>query len=99
MFYDLNTAISPREKRIAALKTILDECNHDEPTKHDEELDLYADKILFQKLAFLFCIKKEDDEIGLLGCALEMVYRASRPRVALSFSEIGDNTLPLFVEM
>jgi len=99
LFYELNTAISPRDNRIAALKSVLHECNHFEPDKHDEELDLYADKILFQKLAFLFTVKKEDDEIGLLACALEMVYRASRSRVALSFSEMGDNTLPLFVDM
>lgn len=99
LFYDLNTAISPREDRISALKAVLDECNHHDHAKHDLELDLSADKILFQKLAFLFCVRKVDDEIGLLACALEMVYRASRERVALSFNQIGDATLPLFVDM
>jgi len=99
LFYDLNTAISPRENRISTLKSVLDECNHHDAPKHDEELDVCADKILFQKLAFLFCIDKGNDEIGLLACALELVHRASRPRVTLSFNEIGDTTLPLFVEM
>lgn len=37
--------------------------------------------------------------MGLIACALEMVYRANRGRVALSFQEIGDSILPLFVEM
>lgn len=42
---------------------------------------------------------KHDEEMGLLACALEMVYRANRGRVALSFQDIGDSILPLFVEM
>ena len=37
--------------------------------------------------------------MGLIACALEMVYRANRGSVALSFQEIGDSILPLFVEM
>ncbi len=42
---------------------------------------------------------KHDEEIGLVACALEMVYRANRARLALSFQEIGDSILPLFLEM
>ena len=62
-------------------------------------LDLSANIVLFQLMAFLYCLKKGDNEIGLLSCALEMVYQASEFRVLLSFHEISDNTLPLFVEM
>ena len=62
-------------------------------------LDLSVDIILFEILAFLYCLKKGDNEIGLLTCALETVYQANQSRVLLSLYEIRDNTLPLFVEM
>ena len=50
-------------------------------------------------MAYCFAVHKHDEEMGLIACALEMVYRANRGRVALSFQEIGDSILPLFVEM
>jgi hypothetical protein len=37
--------------------------------------------------------------MGILACALEMVYRASRGRLAISFQEVQDSILPLFVEI
>lgn len=82
-----------------ALQAAIDEFNHDNCHKHDQELELQADKILFQKIAYSFVTHKNDEEMGLLVCALEMVYRASRARVALSFQEIGNSILPLFIEM
>ena len=96
---ELNNAISPKEKRAAALQAAIEEFNHDNCHKHDQELELQADKILFQKISYCFTVHKHDEEMGLLACALEMVYRASRGRVALSFQEVQDSILPLFVEM
>lgn len=99
VLYELNTSISPRAKRMAALYAALDEFNHNDPSKHDQELDLHADKILLQKLAYCYSINKNDEELGLLACAMERIYSASRSRVAISFHEIGDSLVPLLVEM
>ena len=82
-----------------ALQTAISEFDHDQDYKHDEELDLHADKILFQKLAFAFHVDRSSEEIAMICTALEMVYRASRPRVALSFAELRESVLPIFVEM
>lgn len=98
-FIELNASISPKKKRIKALRAAIDEFNHDDPHKHDQELELQADKILFQKLSYCFSVHKHEEEMGLVACAIEMVYRANRGRIALSFQEIGDSILPLFVEM
>jgi len=97
--YELNSAIGPRESRMDALDAALHIFNHKDPLRHDEELDMHADKILFQKISFCYSVAKDDEELGLLLCALEMIYRASRARVAVSFHEIGESLLPLFVEM
>ena len=96
---ELNASIAPRAARIEAIQSVIDEFNHNDEIEHDEELDLQADKILFQKLAFLYSIDKGSEEVGLVATALELVYQASRPRVALSFSEIGNVILPLFIDM
>jgi hypothetical protein len=81
------------------LQTAISEFDHDQDYKHDEELDLHADKILFQKLAFAFHVDRSSEEIAMICTALEMVYRASRPRIALSFAELRESVLPIFVEM
>jgi len=99
ILYELNTAISPKANRIKALKAVFDECNHSDPSKHDQELDLHADKILFQKLALTFSIEKYSEEVGMILGLLELVYRASRSRVALSYNEIGDSILPVLIEI
>lgn len=96
---ELNNAVASRKKRMEALQAAIDEFNHDNCHKHDQELELQADKILFQKIAYSFVTHKNDEEMGLLVCALEMVYKASRARVALSFQEIGNSILPLLIEM
>jgi hypothetical protein len=95
----LNSAIAPQEHRIAALQTAIAEFDHDNEYKHDEELDLHADKILFQKLAFALQVDRSSEEVAMICTALEMVYRASRSRVALSFAELRESVLPIFVEM
>ncbi len=96
---ELNTAISPRDLRMKTLFAALREFNHNDPSKHDQELDLHADKIIFQKLAFCYSVRKFDEELGLLACAMEMVYRANRARVAISFHDVGESLLPLLVDM
>ena len=82
-----------------ALQTAISEFDHDEDWKHDEELDLHADKILFQKLAFCFASDPGSVEVAMICTALEMVYRASRQRIAMSFAELRDSVLPIFVAM
>lgn len=96
---ELNTAISPRDLRMKTLFAALREFNHNDPSKHDQELDLHADKIIFQKLAFCYSVRKFDEELGLLACVMEMVYRANRARVAISFHDVGESLLPLLVDM
>ena len=99
ILYDLNSAIAPREVRLMAIQAALDEFDHDDDVLHDEELDLRADHILLQKLAYAMCIDPGSDEVGYICSALEMVYRAGRTRLAQSFHEICDSLLPLIVEM
>lgn len=99
ILYELNTAISPKANRIKALKAVFEECNHSDPSKHDQELDLHADKILFQKLALSFSVERYSEEVGMILGLLELVYRASRSRVALSYNEIGESILPLLIEI
>ena len=82
-----------------ALQTAIAEFDHDEDWKHDEELDLHADKILFQKLALCFLSDPGSEEVAMICTALEMVYRASRQRIALSFSELRESVLPIFVNI
>ena len=82
-----------------ALQTAIAEFDHDEDWKHDEELDLHADKILFQKLALCFLSDPGSEEVAMICTALEMVYRASRQRIALSFSELRESVLPIFVHL
>lgn len=96
---ELVNAISPREKRMKAVNAALKEFSHNDPSQHNQELDLHADKILFQKIAFCYANRKYDEELGLLCYALEMVYRAHPSRVAISFHEIGESLIPLIVDM
>ncbi|KAL7515348.1 hypothetical protein ACHAXN_013307 [Cyclotella atomus] len=99
VLYDLNSAIAPREIRLLAIRSAMDEFDHDEELLHDEELDLRADHILLQKLCYAMSIDPRDDEVGYICAALEMVYRAGKKRLAKSFHEICDAILPMFVEM
>ncbi len=99
ILYDLNSAIAPREVRLMAIQAALDEFDHDDDVLHDEELDLRADHILLQKLAYAISIDPGSDEVGYICSALEMVYRAGRTRLAQSFHEICDSLLPMIVEM
>ena len=99
ILYDLNSAIAPRKARLLAIRTALEEFDHDNELLHDEELDLRADHILLQKLAYALSIDPCSDEVGYICAAFEAVYRASKERLAESFHEISDALLPLFVEM
>ncbi len=99
ILYDLNSAIAPREVRLMAIKAALDEFDHDDDVLHDEELDLRADHILLQKLAYAMSVDPSSEEVGYICSAMEMVYRAGRTRLAQSFHEICDALLPLIVEM
>lgn len=99
ILYDLNSTITPRESRLLAIRTALDEFDHNDQLLHEEELDLRADHILLQKLTFALSIDPRSDEVGYICSALEAVYRASRERLAESFHEISDALLPMFVEM
>jgi len=99
ILYDLNSAIAPREARLLAICTALEEFDHDDEVLHEEELDLRADHILLQKLTYALSIDPRGDEVGYICSALEAVYRASRERLGQSFHEICDALLPVFVEM
>lgn len=99
ILYDLNSAVAPRDIRLMAIHSALEEFDHDDETLHDEELELRADHILLQKLTYAMCIDPNSVEVGYLCSAMEAVYRAGRTRLAQSFHEVCDALLPLFVEM
>ena len=99
ILYDLNSAIAPRESRLLAIRTALEEFDHDDELLHEEELDLRADHILLQKLTYALSIDPGSEEVGYICSALEAVYRANRERLAQSFHEICDDLLPLLTEM
>ena len=99
ILYDLNSTIAPRDLRLLAIHAALEEFDHDDELLHDEELELRADHILLQKLAYAMSIDQSSVEVGYICSALEAVYRGGRPRLAQSFHEISDSLLPLFVMM
>ena len=99
ILYDLNSAIAPREIRLLALRSALDEFDHDEELYHDQELEYRADHILLQKLCYALSIGEKEEEVGYICAAMEMVYRAGKKRLAKSFHEICECLLPLFVEI
>ncbi len=99
ILYDLNSAIAPRESRLLAIRTALEEFDHDDELLHEEELDLRADHILLQKLTYALSIDPCSDEVGYICSAFEAVYRASKERLAESFHEVSDALLPLFVDL
>ena len=99
ILYDLNSAIAPRDLRLLAIRSALDEFDHDNEQWHDEELELRADHILLQKLTFAISVDPRHEEVGYICAALEMVYRAGKTRLAKSFHEICEVILPIFVEM
>ena len=121
MHAELNSAIAPRKARLDAIRTALEEFDHTDTALHDEELDVQADRILYQKLALAYAVSRSsdgvvagystgqegprqhngdaDEELELIATALEMVYRASRSMVALSFTEVGRSMLPLCIDM
>mmetsp|Transcript_600 Transcript_600/g.979 ORF Transcript_600/g.979 Transcript_600/m.979 type:complete len:892 (-) Transcript_600:103-2778(-) len=97
--YELNTCVGPKQRRLLAIQATLSELNHLDSKRHDLELELDADKILYQKLTFSFMVDRANIELGLIASALEMVYRGNRARLALSFGEVGESMLPLFVQI
>ena len=99
VLYHLNSATAPKENRLAAIHAALEEFDHADDALHDEELDLRANHILLQKLTYAACIDPNSAELGYICSALEMVYRASRNRLAASFRDVSDVLLPVFVEM
>lgn len=108
LLYELNSAIAPRQARLEAIHAVLREFDHNNKQWHDDELDVQADRILFQKIAFAHAVFKASsvanvpaafEEIELVAGALEMVYRASPSRVAVSFSEVGVHMIPLLIGM
>eukprot|EP00578_Thalassiosira_sp_NH16_P026118 CAMPEP_0181095532 /NCGR_PEP_ID=MMETSP1071-20121207/10565_1 /TAXON_ID=35127 /ORGANISM="Thalassiosira sp., Strain NH16" /LENGTH=1590 /DNA_ID=CAMNT_0023177911 /DNA_START=86 /DNA_END=4858 /DNA_ORIENTATION=+ len=99
VLYDLNSAIAPRDIRLMAIHSALEEFDHDDEVLHDEELELRADHILLQKLTYATSVDPRSAEVGYICSAMEAVYRAGRARLAQSFHEICDALLPLFVEM
>ncbi|KAL7489934.1 hypothetical protein ACHAW6_015664 [Cyclotella cf. meneghiniana] len=99
ILYDLNSAIAPRDIRLMAIRSAMDEFDHDNEQWHDEELELRADHILLQKLTFAISVDPRHEEVGYICAALEMVYRAGKMRLAKSFHEICEVILPIFVEM
>ena len=98
-FLELASAIAPSERRLYALNEALDEFDHHDELRHDEEIKACADMILFQRLALSLAIDHSSEEIPLICTALDMVYRSSRPAIADSFNQVGMTVIPLIMQV
>ena len=91
---DLNKAIGP-EKRKAAITQACLEFDHQDESKHNAELYLGAANVL----CLVLSMSDQEDEIRSITCALEMVYRAEREAVIISYQDVGAALVPLLLRL
>ena len=91
---DLQKAISP-EKRQAAITKANIEFDHNNEMQHNAELYLGAANVLC--LVLSMC--DQEDEIESICSALEMVYRAEREAIIISYQDVGAALVPLLLRL
>jgi len=91
---DLNKAIGP-DKRQAAIATANIEFDHNDEMQHNAELYLGAANVL----CLLLSMSEQDDEIEAICSTLEMVFRAEREAIIISYQDVGAALVPLLLRL
>jgi len=91
---ELNKAIGP-DKRHSAIERACIEFDHDNELQHNAELYLGAANVL----CLVLSMSDHEDEICSICYALEMVYRAEREAVIISYQDVGAALVPLLLRL
>lgn len=91
---ELNMAIGPENRR-AVIEMACVEFDHGDDVRHSAELYLGAANVL----CLVLSMSEQDDEIHLICSALEMVYRAEKEAVFLSYQDVGAALVPLLLRL
>ena len=91
---ELNKAIGP-EKRRSAIDRACIEFDHSNDLQHNAELYLGAANVL----CLVLSMSDQDDVIRSTCAALEMVYRAEREAVIISYQDVGAALVPLLLRL
>ncbi len=91
---DLNKAIGA-DKRQAAIANANVEFDHNDETLHNAELYLGAANVL----CLVLSMSDKEDEIESICSALEMVYRAEREAIIISYQDVGAALVPLLLRL
>lgn len=83
------------ENRRTAIGMACAEFDHGDDARHGAELYLGAANVL----CLVLSMSDQDDEIRSLCSALEMVYRAEREAVILSYQDVGAALVPLLLRL
>ena len=91
---ELNKAIGPETRRSAIDRACM-EFDHTNELQHNAELYLGAANIL----CLVLSMSDQEDEIRYICSALEMVYRAEREAVIISYQDVGAALVPLLLRL
>ena len=91
---ELNKAIAP-DKRTAAVAQACAEFDHGIEATHSAELYLGAANVL----CLVLSMSEKEDEIQNICAALEMVYRAEKEAVIISYQDVGAALVPLLLRL
>lgn len=91
---ELNKAIGA-DKRQAAIATANVEFDHNDEMQHNAELYLGAANVL----CLVLSMSDREDEIESICSALEMVYRAEREAIIISYQDVGSALVPLLLRL
>ncbi|KAL9180309.1 hypothetical protein ACHAXT_008279 [Thalassiosira profunda] len=91
---ELNKAIGPEKRRAAVDRACL-EFDHDNAALHNAELYLGAANVL----CLVLSMSDDADEVRNICRALEMVYRAEREAVVISYQDVGAALVPLLLRL
>lgn len=91
---ELNKAIGP-DKRRAAVERACREFDHADDARHNAELYLGAANVL----CLVLSMSDQEDETRAACGALEMVYRAEREAVVISYQDVGAALVPLLLRL
>ena len=91
---ELNKAIGP-DKRRTAIERACIEFDHGNDLQHNAELYLGAANVL----CLVLSMSDQEDEIRTICSALEMVYRAEREAVVISYQDVGAALVPLLLRL
>eukprot|EP00986_Skeletonema_menzelii_P005888 scaffold2205_cov141-Skeletonema_menzelii.AAC.3 len=91
---DLNKAIGV-DKRQAAIANANVEFDHNDEMQHNAELYLGAANVL----CLVLSMSDQEDEIESICSALEMVYRAEREAIIISYQDVGPALVPLLLRL